>query len=114
MFSSMGLPGLNGFVGEFLILLGAWRANPLYAILAATGVILAAIYLLWMYERVMQGQVTNEKNVGLPDLSAREVALLVALVIFMVALGVYPRLLLDPMQASVANITSKFIVGLIK
>ncbi len=114
MFSSAGLPGLNGFVGEFLILLGAWGANPLYAIMAATGVILAAIYLLWMYERVMQGEVTNEKNRGLPDLSTREVALLVALVVFIVVLGVYPRLVLDPMQASVANLLSKSIAGLIK
>jgi NADH-quinone oxidoreductase subunit M len=104
MFSSAGLPGLNGFVGEFLILLGAWGANPLYATLAAVGVILAAIYLLWMYQRVMHGPVTNEKNTRLPDLSARELALLAALVLFIIVLGVYPRLILDPMQASVTNL----------
>ncbi len=114
MFSSVGLPGLNGFVGEFLILLGAWRANPVYAIFAATGVILAAIYLLWLYERVMQGQVTNPKNIGLPDLSAREIALLVALVVLIVAVGVYPRFVLDPMQASVTNLLSKSLAGLIQ
>ncbi len=66
--------------------------------------ILAAIYLLWMYERVMQGRVTNEKNLGLPDLSTREVVLLAALVVFIVALGFYPRLVLDPMQASLGNL----------
>ncbi len=114
MFSSIGLPGLNGFVGEFLILLGAWSANPAYAIFAATGVILAAIYLLWMYSRVMQGQVTNPKNSGLPDLSARELALLVALVVFIVAVGVYPRFVLDPMQASIANLLSKSLAGLVQ
>ncbi len=115
MFSSAGLPGLNGFVGEFLILLGAWRANPLYATFAAVGVILAAIYLLWMYQRVMQGEVTNENNRGLPDISPRELLLLVALVVFIIALGVYPRVVLDPMQASVANLLSKSAVaGLVK
>ncbi len=115
MLSSLGLPGLNGFVGEFLILLGAWRTNPAYAIFAATGVILAAIYLLWMYERVMQGQITNEKNMRLPDLSPREVVLLVALVLLIIALGVYPRLVLDPMQASIATILSKSaLAGLVK
>jgi NADH-quinone oxidoreductase subunit M len=115
MLSSLGLPGLNGFVGEFLILLGAWQANPVYAILAATGVILAAVYLLWMYERVMQGQVTSPKNSSLPDLSSREVALLVALVMFIVVLGVYPRLVLDPMQASVSALLSKSaLAGLVK
>lgn len=115
MLSSLGLPGLNGFVGEFLILLGAWQAAPIYAILAATGVILAAIYLLWMFERVMQGQVANPLNLHLPDLSVREVAMLVGLVIVIVALGVYPRLVLDPMQASVASLLSKSaIAGIIK
>ena len=115
MLSSLGLPGLNGFVGEFLILLGAWQTNPVYAIFAATGVIFAAIYLLWMYERVMQGQVTNAKNSGLPDLSAREFALLIALVVFIIALGVYPRLVLDPMQASITSLLSKSaLAGLIK
>jgi NADH-quinone oxidoreductase subunit M len=115
MLSSLGLPGLNGFVGEFLILLGAWGANPVYAIFAGTGVILAAIYLLWMYERVMQGPVTNEKNNRLPDLSPREIALLVVLVVFIIALGVYPRLVLAPMQASIATILAKSIMaGLVK
>jgi NADH-quinone oxidoreductase subunit M len=107
MFSSMGLPGLNGFVGEFLILLGAWRANPAYTIFAAVGVILAAIYLLWMYERVMHGQVTKEENRRLPDLSAREVGLVVALVVLIIAIGVFPRFVLEPMQASVLNLLSK-------
>jgi NADH-quinone oxidoreductase subunit M len=115
MLSSLGLPGLNGFVGEFLILIGAWQANPMYAIFAATGVVLAAIYLLWMYERVMQGQVTNAKNSGLVDISSRELLLLAVLVLFIVLLGVYPRLVLDPMQSSIAALLSKSaIAGLVK
>ena len=68
--SSIGLPGLNGFVGEFLILLGAFRWNPRCAAFAATGVILSAVYMLWMFQRVNYGTVTNEKNAALPDLSA--------------------------------------------
>ncbi len=106
MFSSLGLPGLNGFVGEFLILTGAFQANVWYAVFAATGVVLSAIYLLWMYQRAMAGPVTNEANKTLPDLSPREIALLVALVIFIIWIGVYPRTFLDPMQASVVNLLS--------
>ncbi len=104
MFSSVGLPGLNGFVGEFLILVGAFQANVWYAAFAATGVILSAIYLLWMYQRVMTGEVNKSENAALKDLSAREIALLVALVVFIVWIGVYPRTFLDPIQASVVNL----------
>ncbi len=109
MFSSVGLPGLNGFVGEFLILTGAFRANVWYAALAATGVVLSAIYLLWMYQRAMNGPVSNDANAHLPDLSRREIALLVALVAFIIWIGVYPRTFLDQMQASVVN-----LLGMVK
>ena len=115
MFSSMGLPGLNGFVGEFLILLGAWEANPVYTVLAAVGVILAAIYLLWAYQRAMQGPVTNEKNKQLPDLNRRELLLVGALVILIVVIGVLPNLLLNPMQASITELLNQpDVAGLIK
>src|SRR5499433_3614125 len=72
MLSSVGLPGTNGFVGEFLVLLGAFRANPWWAAVAATGVILSAVYMLWMFQRVMFGPVTHEENRTLKDLSVRE------------------------------------------
>lgn len=92
--ASIGLPGLNGFVGEFLILNGAFfstlYANKVYAVLAALGVILAAVYMLWMYQRVMFGPITNKKNEALIDLNAREITLLVPLVIFMVWIGIRP------------------------
>ena len=78
--SSIGLPGLNGFVGEFLILLGAFAWNPRFAAFAATGVILSAVYMLWMFQRVNYGPVTNEKNAALPDLTPREWAVLVPIV----------------------------------
>lgn len=106
MFSSVGLPGLNGFVGEFLILVGAFRANVWYAVLAASGVVLSAIYLLWMYQRVMNGPIVHEANKTLADLSAREIILLAALVVFIIWIGVYPHTFLDPIQASVANLAN--------
>lgn len=107
MFSSMGLPGLNGFVGEFLILLGAWETNPAYTVFAALGVILAAIYLLWAYQRVMQGPVANEKNKNLPDLNRREFVLVLALVVFIVLIGIFPNYLLNPMQATVTELLNQ-------
>jgi NADH-quinone oxidoreductase subunit M len=101
--SSIGLPGLNGFVGEFLILLGTFKVNKIYAALAATGVILAACYMLWMFQRVMFGQVTNEKNRDLKDLSWREIAIFVPILLFIVWIGVYPNTFLDKTKASTAN-----------
>jgi NADH-quinone oxidoreductase subunit M len=89
--SSLGLPGLNGFVGEFLILLGAFKANPWVAGLSATGVILGAVYLLWMFQRVMFGPITNEKNRALPDLTKREFWVLAPVIVLIVWIGVYPN-----------------------
>ena len=92
--ASIGLPGLNGFVGEFLILNGSFvstlYANKVFAVVAALGVILAAVYMLWMYQRVMFGPITNKVNEKLQDINAREIGLLVPLVIFMVWIGVRP------------------------
>jgi NADH-quinone oxidoreductase subunit M len=101
--SSIGLPGLNGFVGEFLILLGAFKTNPIYATVAATGVIFAACYMLWMFQRVMFGEVTNEKNKELQDLSCREIAIFVPLLLFIVWIGVYPSTFLEKTKASTEN-----------
>lgn len=92
--ASIGLPGLNGFVGEFLILNGSFfselYANKVYAVFAAIGVILAAAYMLWMFQRVMFGPITNEENKKLLDLNGREIGLLIPLVIFMVWIGIRP------------------------
>ncbi|OGP73634.1 MAG: hypothetical protein A2Y80_02500 [Deltaproteobacteria bacterium RBG_13_58_19] len=101
--SSIGLPGLNGFVGEFLILLGTFKTNKLYATLAASGVIFAACYMLWMFQRVMFGQVTNEKNRDLKDLSWREIAIFAPLLLFILWIGVYPNTFLDKTKATTAN-----------
>ncbi|MBD3258243.1 NADH-quinone oxidoreductase subunit M [candidate division GN15 bacterium] len=88
--SSIGLPLTNGFVGEFLILLGAFKANVWYGVLAATGVILAACYMLWMYQRVIFGKVTNPENQKLKDLDAREKLVLIPLVLLIFWIGIYP------------------------
>jgi len=101
--SSIGLPGLNGFVGEFLILLGTFKTNKLYAILGATGVIFAACYMLWMFQRVMFGEVTNDKNRDLKDLSWREIAIFAPLILFIVWIGVYPSTFLDKTKATTEN-----------
>ena len=101
--SSIGLPGLNGFVGEFLILLGTFKTNKLYAVLGATGVIFAACYMLWMFQRVMFGEVTNDKNRDLKDLSWREIAIFAPLILFIVWIGVYPSTFLDKTKATTEN-----------
>src|SRR5438270_6279072 len=98
--SSIGLPGLNGFVGEFLILLGAFRSHPAMAAFAATGVILSATYMLWMFQRVNYGPVNNEKNAHLPDLQPREWAVVVPIVAVAILMGVLPNLFLRPIEPS--------------
>jgi NADH-quinone oxidoreductase subunit M len=102
--SSIALPGLNGFVGEFYILLGAFQRFPRLTVFAATGVILSAVYMLWMFQRVNYGTVTNEKNRALPDLTPREWALMVPTVAMAVFMGVLPGIFTRPMEASVNRV----------
>jgi NADH-quinone oxidoreductase subunit M len=105
--SSIGLPGLNGFVGEFLILLGAFAWDPRFAAFAATGVILSAVYMLWLFQRVNYGPVTNQKNAALADLSPREWAVLAPIVALVVLMGVVPNLFLRPIEPSVQKIVNR-------
>ena len=104
--SSVGLPGLNGFVGEFMILLGTFQANQIYAIFAASGVILAACYLLWMFRRVMFGELDKEENMKLKDLNFREWAVFVPLLVFIIWLGVYPYPFLVRISPAVEKVLS--------
>lgn len=107
--SSIGLPGLNGFIGEFLILLGSFNSPFLshwFTIFAATGVIFAAVYLLWMYQRVVFGNVTNPANEKLFDLNAREIAVLVPVLLFIVWIGVYPNTFLSKSAATTKQIVT--------
>ena len=108
MLSSVGLPLLNGFVGEFMILSGAFQAKQLYGILAATGVIWSACYLLWMYQRVFQGEVTNPANAKLPDLDGREQVSLWPLALAALVMGVAPMLWLHSISPSVTEALKPF------
>lgn len=98
--SSVGLPGLNNFVGEFMVLLGAFQSYPWFAAIAVAGVILSVVYMLWMVERVFFGPITHNENRGLLDLGWREVAILVPLCLAMVGIGIYPKPLLEKIHAS--------------
>jgi NADH-quinone oxidoreductase subunit M len=100
VFASIGLPGLNGFIGEFLVLIGSFTTLPVLSIVAAAGVILAAIYLLWAYQRVFTGEPRLEENLALTDLSLREVSLLAPLAALVLVLGLYPGVLLDKIAPS--------------
>jgi NADH-quinone oxidoreductase subunit M len=102
--SSMGLPLLNGFVGEFTILQGAWMENKWWAGLSAVGVVLGAAYLLWLYQRVYFGKVENPKNQNLHDLTPREILTFVPLLILAVWIGVYPKPLFQILEQPVNQI----------
>jgi NADH-quinone oxidoreductase subunit M len=104
--ASMGLPLLNGFIGEFMILQGAYAANPVWAYWAVLGVVLGAAYLLWLYQRVFWGKVTNEENRHLVDLNAREVATLVPLVVLCFWIGLYPKPFLEFLHGPIGRVAA--------
>jgi len=106
MLSSIGLPGLNGFVGEFLVLLGTFVSNRWWAVVATSGVIIAALYLLWAYQRVFNGE-PDEENATFPDLKLSERLVMVPLVILIVFLGVYPKPVLDRIEPSVQRVVNR-------
>ncbi len=108
-FASIGLPGLNGFVGEFLVLIGSFPALPSLTIIAASGVVLAAIYLLWAYQRVFTGVPDKEENTTLSDLSGREIALLVPIAVLILVIGLYPNLLLDKITPSTEAVLDNIV-----
>ena len=104
--ASVGLPGLSGFIGEFLVLVGAFKSLSLagaewFAVVAATGVILGAVYMLWMVQRVFFGEVKHEENRGLKDMGLREIVVMVPLVIMIVVMGVYPKPWLERMEPAI-------------
>jgi NADH-quinone oxidoreductase subunit M len=113
MLSSVGLPGLNGFIGEYLTLMGAFRSPVLhswaYAVFSSTGVILAAVYLLWMYQRFMMGPITHNENRNIHDLTKLEIASLVPLVVMMVWIGIQPMTFLRQSEKNI-NATSTLLL----
>ena len=94
-------------MGEFLILLGAFKFNPVYGVIAASGVVLAAVYMLWMFQRVVWGEVTHEENRTLKDLSAREWLVVLPLIAIMFWIGLYPKPFLQKTEASVKHLITQ-------
>ena len=105
--SSIGLPGMNGFVGEFTILTGAFKFNIPYAVVATLGIIFAAVYMLWMFQRVMFGEITHDENKSLKDLSKREIAILVPIIILIFWIGIYPKPFLSRMEPALNKVLQK-------
>jgi NADH-quinone oxidoreductase subunit M len=106
-FSSMGVPGLNGFVGELLILIGAFKASVWFGLATTIGLVLGAVYLLWMYKRVMYGEITKDENRKLKDMSAREYAYILPIMLFIFWIGLSPKPFLDKTYASVDHLLQK-------
>jgi NADH-quinone oxidoreductase subunit M len=109
--ASIGLPGLNGFVGEFLIMLGAFRWDWRFVAVAGLGVILSAVYMLWMFQRVYYGPITHAENATLRDLLPREWVSVVALCAMALVMGIFPTIFLRPMEASVTALVQRVQVG---
>jgi NADH-quinone oxidoreductase subunit M len=106
-FSSIGLPGTNGFIGEFTILVGAFLHHKMYAVIASLGIILGAGYMLWLYQRIAFGKITNPHNENLADMNAREVVAAFPLVVLVFLIGLYPNAAFGVMHASVANLVQQ-------
>jgi NADH-quinone oxidoreductase subunit M len=105
--SSIGLPALNGFVGEFTILVGAFNRVWWWALIGAVGIVLGAAYMLWMYQRVFFGPLSNPENKGLSDLSARELVCLIPIVVLCFWIGLYPRPIFRVLEKPVNYVVSK-------
>ncbi|WP_419901619.1 NADH-quinone oxidoreductase subunit M [Kiloniella sp.] len=108
MLASVGLPGTGGFVGEFLVLVGAFKANTWVAALAATGMVLGAAYMLWLYRKVIFGKLEKDDLKSLMDLSLREKAIFAPLIVITIWMGIYPPSFLDVMSASVSNLVNNY------
>jgi NADH-quinone oxidoreductase subunit M len=110
--SSLGLPTLNGFIGEFTILIGAFHHSWVWALFAATGIVLGAAYLLWMYQRVFFGEITNDKNKGLTDLNLREQWTLIPLIVMAFWIGLYPKPFFRLMEPTVDRVLQRVSVAM--
>ncbi|MGP1253000.1 MAG: NADH-quinone oxidoreductase subunit M [Kiloniellales bacterium] len=112
MLASVGLPGTSGFVGEFLVIMGAFQANTWVALLTASGMVLGAAYMLWLYRSVIFGALTKKELLTLPDMSLREKAVFAPLLAAALIFGIYPLPLLEVMDASVANLIQNYQLAL--
>jgi NADH-quinone oxidoreductase subunit M len=102
--ASIGLPGTSGFIGEMLVIVGAYQVSSFYAMLAATSLILGAVYMLWLYKRVMLGEVTNNKVSELKDLTCKEWLVFMPLLILTILLGIYPSIITEVMHVPVLGL----------
>lgn len=112
MLGSVGLPGTSGFVGEFLTLLGMFKVDTTFALLATTGVVLGAAYMLVLYKRVVFGAQDNKDAAEMPDLGTREFAIFVPLVLLVIYLGVSPGFVMDRISPSVEKLQGQYLAGL--
>ncbi len=112
MLASVGLPGTSGFVGEILVLVGAFQANTWVAALAATGLILGAAYMLWLYRRVIFGKLEKDDLQSIADMNGREIAVFAPLIVLAILMGVYPQPFLDVMQPSVDKLIGDYQAAL--
>ena len=110
--ANVGLPGTSGFVGEFLTLMGAFKANTWVATLATTSVILSAAYALWLYRRVVFGTIIHDNLTNILDCNKREIAIFVPLIILTILFGVYPAPILDTISASVDGLLTNYQAAL--
>jgi NADH-quinone oxidoreductase subunit M len=106
--ASIGLPGLSGFVGEFLVLLGAFKVNTWVAFLAATGLILGAAYALWLYRKIIFGELTKDSLKAILDMNRREIVVFLPLVLLTVWMGIYPGSFLDPMAPTIDKLVGDY------
>jgi NADH-quinone oxidoreductase subunit M len=111
VFASAGIPGLNGFIGEFAILRGAFEKDPYWAAFAVVGIVLGVAYLLWLFQRIMLGPVTNPKNENVPDLSPREILIMLPLVVGCFWIGLYPKPYFDILEKPVAKLVERIQPG---
>ena len=106
--ASVAVPGTNGFVGEFTILVGVFKTYPVYGVFAVSGMIFGAIYMLWMYQQVMFGPVTKDENKNIPDLNLREIATLLPIAVLVFVMGVFPGFFMRKMDASVSHFINRY------
>ena len=111
MLASVGLPGTSGFVGELLVILGAFKVSTFIAIGASLGIILSAVYMLYLYKRIIFGVITNEKVKDILDLDLREKIILIPLLLTVLLIGIFPNIFLDPMRQSIEVIISNYEIA---
>ena len=111
MLASVGLPGTSGFIGEFLVIVGAFKVSSTLVVGAAIGIILSAVYMLYLYKRIIFGLITNDKLNNILDLNFREKVILVPLAIVVLLIGIFPNLFIDPMRNSIELIIINYEIA---